>query len=638
MRFSPNGYYLEEYAKCANCGVLLYGEPIRVEIEGASEIYCSKWCVDWDAKRRRDEGTRPDVGSWTKKCDGAAFACSPEDMLAMTVLDSRLVQIAKEMGITLMKTSYSTIFNEGLDFTCGLADTKGNLIATGDFQPSMIGGLPLVIHTISQEIPQESLEPGDIIVHNDPYRGGMHTPEHTFVMPVFAADTFIGYSVAIGHVAEVGGMAPGAFASEATEIFHEGLRVPPVKIKRRGKDVDDIWKLMLANYRTPRQNYGDFRAMISAVELGAERYADTVTEYGIQQFDKTIANLLDYSEARMRTELHEFPSGIYSFEDFMEDDGISDRPYKIAAEVFIRDDDVIVDFRKTDGQAIGPINAVLSVAWAACYNAILHLTDPTIPKNSGCFRPIKIVAPPGRLVNADYPAAEVGGNTETHIRICHTVIGALSTAVPDRAFAADGGTHSNFLFGGYNTRTDEYIVCYDISVPGWGGRSHADGNNACNAVSGNSRLNPVEVFETRFPWRVDSHEFIADSGGPGKHRGGLALRKTLTCLADELKLSFMSDRQVNAPWGLFGGEAGMKGSIHIRRAGSDDWKDFREDSGKVSASKFSNAIVRRGDQVEVIAPAGGGYGDPSERDAEMIERDLRAGWITGCGAKGYRNR
>ena len=558
------------------------------------------------------------------------------EMVQMSIMDSRLVQIAREMGITLMMTSYSTIFNEGLDFTCGLADTEGNLIATGDFQPSMIGGLPLVIQTITQEIPVETLEEGDVIVHNDPYRGGMHTPEHTFVTPVFVEGEFIGYSVAIGHVAEVGGMVPGGFAGEATEVFHEGLRVPPIKIKRNGEDVEDIWRLMLANYRTPRQNYGDFRALISAAELGAQRYAALVSEYGIEPFRQIVSKLLDYSEARMRAELRDFPNGRYSFEDFMEDDGIVKKAYKIAVDVFVQDEDVVVDFRRSDPQAKGPINAVLSVAWAASYNALLHLTDPSIPKNSGCFRPIKVVAPPGLIVNAKYPAPEVGGNTETHIRICYTVIGALAQAVPERAFATDGGTHSNFLFGAHNKRTGEYVVCYDITSPGWGGRSHADGNNAVCGINGNSRMNPVEVFETRFPWRVESMEFLPDSGGPGRYRGGLALRKIMTCLADELTLSFMSDRQDLAPWGLMGGKQGQRGNLLIRRSGESDWQDFVADSRKVSASKFSNAALHYGDQVKLVAPSGGGYGNPKERDPEQIEADLAAGWITPSGRRAYQ--
>ena len=317
------------------------------------------------------------------------------DMVTMNIIDSTMVSICREMGITMMKTSYSTIFNEGLDFTCGLGNTRGDLIGVAEFNPSQIGGLPLVLQTSTQEIPHDEIEEGDVIVHNDPYRGGMHTPEHTFIKPVFYQGELMGYAVAIGHVAEVGGMVPGGFAGEATEIFHEGMRVPPVKIKERGEDVVEVWKLMLANYRTPRANYGDFRALISAVDVGAARLAALIEKYGPETFRTTVDDLMDYAEARMRAELSAFRDGVYSFEDYMEDDGIEDKPYKIHVDVHVQGDEVVVDYGGTDSQARGPINAVLSVAWSSAYNAILHLTDPSIPKNSGCFRPIKIVAPGG---------------------------------------------------------------------------------------------------------------------------------------------------------------------------------------------------------------------------------------------------
>ncbi|MCX7329840.1 MAG: hydantoinase B/oxoprolinase family protein, partial [Hyphomicrobiales bacterium] len=278
----------------------------------------------------------------------------------MSILNSRLTSVTKEMGVTLMKTSYSTIFNEGLDFTCGLADADGDLIVGGDFQPSMIGGLPLVIDTISKEVPIDDLEPGDVLIHNDPYRGGMHTPEHTVIKPVFVDGEFIGYSIAIGHIAEVGGMVPGGFSGEATEVFQEGLRVPPVKIRRAGRDVEDIWRLMLANYRTPRQNYGDFRALISAVDLGEARLVEIAREYGVKAFRTLLNELKDYSERCMRAEIKKFPNGVYSFEDVMEDDGIVDRPFRIAVDVHVMDEEIVVDFFRSDTQSGGAINGVLS--------------------------------------------------------------------------------------------------------------------------------------------------------------------------------------------------------------------------------------------------------------------------------------
>jgi N-methylhydantoinase B len=550
------------------------------------------------------------------------------DIVGMSIVNSRLTSITKEMGITLMKTSYSTIFNEGLDFTCGLADVSGDLIASGDFQPSMIGGLPLVLKTISQEIPFHTLEPGDILIHNDPYRGGMHTPEHTVIKPIFVDGEFMGYSVAIGHIAEVGGMVPGGFSGEATEVFQEGLRIPPIKIRKAGKDVEDIWRLMLANYRTPLQNYGDFRALISAVDLGEERMVEIIREYGKTTFQEIVQDLKNYSERSMRSEIRQFPNGVFSFEDVMEDDGVSNKVFQIAVDVHVMDEEIVVDFHRSDPQARGPINGVLSVAWSATYNAILNLTDPNIPRNSGAFRPIRIVAPPGSVVNCNFPAAEVGGNTETHIRICYAIIGALSKAIPDRVMATDGGTHSNFLFGTTDPRNGEYVVCYDFSTPGWGGRLAGDGFNATNCINGNSRMNPVEVFETRFPWQIERLKLITDSGGAGQHRGGLGIEKVMICKADDLRLSYMSDRQKQKPWGVLGGGDGASGSITIQRKGTGSFYDFNKDSGKISPSKFSNVEIHRDDVICLRTPGGGGYGRVQERSYTQIEQDITEGWIS----------
>ena len=266
------------------------------------------------------------------------------DVVAMNILESTMLSISREMGITLMKTSYSTIFNEALDFTCVLADAEGDMIAAADFCPAHIGGMSVVIKACVQEMASEHLEDGDVIVHNDPYRGGLHTPDHTFFMPFFVDGQLMGYAVSIGHVAEIGGMVPGSFASEATEIFHEGVRIPPVKIKRGGKDVDQVWKLLLANVRTPRHNYGDYRALISACEIGAGRMSVLIEKCGKNKFSQLVSDLIDYSENRMRAEIRDIPDGKYSFEDFMEDDGLSDTAYRVAVDVFVQADELIVDF------------------------------------------------------------------------------------------------------------------------------------------------------------------------------------------------------------------------------------------------------------------------------------------------------
>lgn len=551
------------------------------------------------------------------------------DMVAMSVLDSTMVSICREMGITLQKTSYSTIFNEALDFTCGLADKQGNLIAVADFCPAMIGGIPLLVKSCLKEIDTVSLKEGDIILHNDPYRGGLHTPEHTFFKPIFFRGELQGWSIAIGHIAEVGGMVPGGFPGEATEIFHEGVRVPPVKIKTAGVDNNDIWKLLLANVRTPRTNYGDLRALIAAVDLGEQQMLGVLEKYGVSEVQQIIGDLLDYAERRMKAEIEAIPDGIYAFEDSIESDGVTpNKTYCIAVEVHVRGDQIIIDYTGSSPQARGPINATLGVSTSAAYNAVLHMTDPSIPRNSGCFRPIKVLSPPGTIVNVDFPAPSVGGNTETHPRITGAILGAMATAVPNRVMAAEGATHCNFVFGGVDAASGEYFACYDLEAVGWGGRAFADGNDAVDSINGNCRTTPVEVFETRFPWRVERLALDADSGGAGEFRGGLGYTKEMLCLNETITVSQMTDRHFTKPWGLDGGLEGGCGATLVQKKGSDEWQTMCDAYGKISTSRYSNVDILQGDRVKLTTPGGGGFGSPTKRAPESVERDLRDGYIS----------
>ena len=550
------------------------------------------------------------------------------DPVMMKILDSSMVSVCREMGITLMQTSYSTIFNEALDFTCAIADRNGDMISCAEFCPAQIGGMPLMAKSVVKEIPLETINEGDVILHNDPYRGGLHTPEHTFFKPFFVDGELMGFAVSIGHIAEVGGMVPGGFCGEATEIFHEGLRIPPVKIIERGNRNEDVWKLLLANVRTPRYNFGDLSALISAVDLGVKKMEGIYQKYGKDTVDKTCKDLMDYSERRMRAEITQIPDGVYSFSDFVEDDGIEDKKFEIFVNIHKKGSDVIADFSQSSSQAKGPINATLGVTISATYNALLHLTDPSIPKNSGCFRPIRVIASPGSVVNVDFPAPSVGGNTETHPKIAGVVMGALSGAVPNFAMAAEGCTHGNFVFGGVDRETKEYFACYDIEVVGWGGRSFADGNDACDSINGNCRVTPVEVFEVRFPWMVEEWKFDTDSCGPGKFRGGSGYSKTLLCINDEIMISQMTDRHKMDSWGLNGGGVGKRGATLFKKEGQKDYLDATVVYGKQSPSKFSNISIKKGDRVKLTMPAGGGYGNPLERSKDAVEEDLREGYIS----------
>ncbi len=550
------------------------------------------------------------------------------DMVTMSIIDSTMTAICREMGITLMRTSYSTIFNEALDFTCALAAPDGQMIAQAEFCPSMIGGVPLLVRSCVLEIPLEEWEPGDVVVHNDPYRGGLHSPEHTLIQPVFVDGELMAFAMTIGHLVEIGGMVPGAFAGEATEIFHEGIRVPPVFIKKRGEDVDEVWKLLLANVRTPRFNYGDLRALIAGTDVGVRGLENVINKYGKETFRGNVANLLDYSESRMRAEIQAIPDGKYTFSDEVEDDGIDNTPYTINVAVHINGDEAVIDYTGTSPQAKGPINATLGVSYSAAYNGMLHITDESIPTNSGCFRPIRVVSPPGTLLNVDYPAPEVGGNTETHCKIAGAVIGAMSPAMPDRTMAAEGATHTNFVFGGTDQETGEAFVCYAIELSGWGGRNFADGNDATDSINGNCRVIPVEVFETRFPMQCESYIMVEDSGGAGRHRGGLSTQRTLKSLDTEITGSQMSDRHHNRAWGLYGGQSGgVAGTWHMA-ANTVDWRTIDDAFGKVSPSKWSNVTIAPGDRIRFQTPGGGGWGEPRERLPERVAEDLAEGYIS----------
>ena len=553
------------------------------------------------------------------------------DMINMNIIESAMIAIAKEMGINVQKTAYSTIFSEAEDFTCALANREGELIAVADFCPSQIGGVPLLVRSMLKEIPLSEIDEGDVIVHNDPYRGGLHTPEHTVFKPIFIDGEISAFSVCVGHFVEVGGMAPGGFPGEATEIFHEGLRVPPVKIIKKGVDVPEVWKMMLANVRTPRGNYGDMRALISGVDLGEKRFEELVEKYGKDKFNKILRDLLDYSERRMRAEIAEFPDGVYRFVDKVEDDGIEDKEYEVHVAVHVQGDEVVIDYTGSSEQAKGPINATLGVAWSAAFNAMLHLTDQSIPKNSGCFRPIRVIAPAGTVMNVNYPGSEVGGNTETHPLIVAAIFGAMVECVPNRVMASEGTTHGCFVFGGHDQYTDEPFGGFDFSYVGYGGRSFADGNDATDSINGNCANTPMEVFETRFPWIVEEYALRPDSGGAGKYRGGLSNVKQMLCTGGML-VSQMTNKHKLGAWGLVGGGEGKTGATLFKKAGSDHWETAVEAYGKVSPSKYSNIPMRPGDRVRVLAPGGGGYGLASERARTDILSDVEEGYVSNADA------
>jgi N-methylhydantoinase B len=550
------------------------------------------------------------------------------DPIWLKILHSQFVNVCEEMAVAMMRTAYSPIFSEGLDFSTMILDANGDLIAMANMNPAMLGQSLFSGRWAIDDLGVDSFEPGDVIVHNDPYRGGSHMPEHLLLSPFFRDGELCGFVGNVAHVAEIGGMAPGSFASNATDIYQEGLRLPPVKLMARGEPVRDVWRIVLANHRTPDSSWGDFNAMIGSLGVGLRRLDELYDDHGADRIADGIPALYDYSDTWMRQAISELPDGTYRAEDCQEDDGFSDRPYYIRVDLTVDGDRLLVDYRRSDEQAIGPINSPYLVTASATYSGIFFVIGGEAPINAGAVRAIDVVAPAGSIVNVRHPGPCVGGQTELQPRLIDLMQGlVLSQLAPERSAAACGGTGCNFLFGGFHPATGAYYTHYNFESIGWGGRATLDGNNAVCVPNGNCANTPVEVLETRFPWVHSSYGLNEDAGGAGQFRGGLGITRVMTVDADEIVCSALFDRAKNAPWGLFGGEAGQRSRLMVRLAGNEEWLSFADAFGTKSESKFSNVRLHRGDTILLRTPSGGGYGPPRGRDPEAVAHDVREGFV-----------
>lgn len=550
------------------------------------------------------------------------------DPVSLLTLYNRLVTICEEMGLVMMKTSYSTIFSEGLDFCCVILNKDAEIIAETEFTPSMMGAITHTMKWTIEEMGLDSFAPGDVIIHNDSYRGGCHLPEHMVMKPVFLDDELFGFVGNMGHVAEIGGKAPGSFAADATDIYQEGLRLPPVKLINRGQYVEDVWKIIMSNHRTPHNTWGDFHAMIGSLQVAEKRLAQIVDKYGKSYIEEGTRQLMDYSERRMRAEIREIPDGRYHFQHWLEDDGISTERIPIEVTISVRDDEVIVDFTGSSPQVKGPINCTWVVAASSTYIPLLSLTDPDVPRNSGAFRPIKIIAPPGTVVNVSHPGPCVAGNTDTQIKLIDLILAAFSEVIPCKITAASGGSSSNFLIGGIHPDTGQYYSNYSFDGQGAGATAVKDGNDAEVPRHGNCRNTPIEVFEGRYPLLTLEYRLVCDSGGPGRFRGGLGLSRKYKIIAPEVTVSALFDRFEVKPWGLFGGKEGMNSTLLIKKKGEQKWRTFANVYGRPSASKFTNALVAKGDLIQIVTPGGGGFGDPLDRSTASVLEDIEERYVS----------
>jgi N-methylhydantoinase B/oxoprolinase/acetone carboxylase alpha subunit len=542
------------------------------------------------------------------------------------------------MGMAMERASYSPIFTEGLDYSFAMFDRNAEMVAQHAFDPVHLACMPFTVEWVAKEIGLENLEPDDVVMHNDPYRGGSHLNDVTIMAPVFKDGQLVGMPANRAHQIDIGGMVPGGFAGDATEIFQEGLRIPPVKVSSRGRDVKDVWDLFLANVRDSYTVQGDLRAMIGSLNIGKRRILEYIDKYGLETWNAALEKIKDLGEKEMRAAIDNIPEGRHEYVDYLDDSGTSTERLQIKVAVTIQGSRLIADFDGSSRQSDGPVNAPYAVTAGNTVIGVLHCINVggSFNPNHGCFRPIKVLAPPGTIVNADFPAAVQGGNVEVSTRVCDAVVGALAQAVDrDRVKAADYGTCYSQTAGGIHPETKRPWTHYQyFSGGGMGGRAGKDGNNVISPFATNNKNQTIEVLETRFPILFEDYSLVRDSPGPGKYRSGVGLRHVWKLTSEKATVSSLGDRTTVSPYGLFGGfpptplNCGHFSDTRIRRSGEKEFKHLTEISRAVSPSKWSNFTMRKGDAFETILLGGGGYGNPLERDAELVLSDVRNEYIS----------
>jgi len=534
----------------------------------------------------------------------------PRDPIELEIFKNLYHSIAEEMGAALRRSAFSPNIKERRDYSCAVFDNAGEVIAMGDHMPVHLGSMPM---SVRAAIDACEIAPGDIVMLNDPFRGGTHLPDITLVAPVYvrrapsrskahASPDF--YVASRAHHADVGGTFAGSMGL-CREIYQEGFRIPPVKIMRAGAIEKDVLALLLNNVRTPEEREGDLGAQIAACHTGAERLREVCARYGLARAQHAAQNLLQYSEELMRAFLRELPPGLYCAEDFLDNDGVSERPVRIAVKVCRRVLDpakaaqplVEIDFTGSDPQVRGSVNAVEAIAYSACFYVFRCLLADDVPATAGLMRPIKVTAPQGTVVNARPPAAVAGGNVETSQRIVDVLLRALAQALPDRIPAAASGTMNNLTIGGTDPRTGKPFAYYETIAGGMGARPTKAGISGVHTHMTNSLNTPAEALEYSYPLRVRRYALRKESGGGGKFYGGNGIVREIEVLTD-CEVTLLSDRRTHGPWGLAGGEAGAPGKASVLR---------NDGSVEQMPGKFSTRLLA-GERIVIESPGGGGWG------------------------------
>ncbi len=545
------------------------------------------------------------------------------DPATFEVVKNALLSAAEEMKIVLAKTAYSPLLKVAGDYSCGIFDDRGQMVAQGPDLPIHLGSMPDAVKAVIAA--HTRFQPGDVFIHNDPYFGGSHLPDINVIAPAFHERTLLGFTCVRAHWPDVGSATPGSYGA-VTEIYGEGLRLPPVRLCTDGEMNPDVEAIIFANVRTPDERRGDLRAQIAANRRAEQRLQALARKYGAEALLAIMQEVLDYSETMMRKALAALPDGESSFEDFCDGDGVveagdtEDRPFTIRMRVDKKGDTLKVDFTGTDPQVPGPMNAPLSVSKSGVLCAVKMIADPhsLIPPNSGCWRAIEVTAPEGSVVNATLPSPVVYANHEMSHRTAEMVFGAMASFAPDNVMACSQGTSAVLTLGGVDYRTGERYVSYETIKGGFGARPNKDGINCVASTISNTMNTPIEVLEMSFPVRVERYEVLPDSGGAGRFRGGCGSRRVWRVLGNETRAAVCCERTKSPPFGVLGGKAGAPARISL--VDPDGRETVLNSKGGFTAGP--------GSLIVFDVPGSGGYGPPSERDRKAIEADLRDGYVT----------
>jgi N-methylhydantoinase B len=538
------------------------------------------------------------------------------DYTTMEVIKGALVYAAEEMGIALKKSAYSPNIKERMDHSCALFNQRRELIAQAEHIPVHLGSMALAVKLGLEEY-EGSLSSGDMLLLNDPYISGTHLPDLTLIAPIFFEEKIIGYAANKAHHTDIGGKAPGSLAADSTELYQEGLIIPPVKFVKRGVVDPELSNLIRMNVRTPDVQMGDLRAQIAANNTGSRRVLELVEIYGIEVLHSSMDQIMDYSEQRMRQEIAVMPDGVYSGVDYMEDILPGGGDVEIKVTVTKKGDSLEFDYTGTSPQVERPVNAPFGVTVAGIYYTLISVTDPTIPVNDGCFRPITLNIPLGSMMSPIRPAPVAGGNVETSQRNVDVIMKAFSQITPDMVPAAGLGTMNNITIGGL-TDDGKPWTFYETIGGGSGGRPTSDGVDGIHVNMTNTMNTPIETLEAYQPLQFKAYRLRPDSGGPGEFRGGCGIERVWTLTSEKAMISIMAERNKIKPWGLNGGQGGGLGEFILIRADGSEEK---------LPSKVTLEI-RRGDTLIIRTPGGGGFGDPKERDHQKIREDVLNGLVS----------